>query len=326
MDEEFDDNRYLQLAELLLSKAEQLKGQGLHEHLISPLFSLHAHHLDEQRNAIQRDHAAFALQQMANGLAATLVSQAENKDYARKEELLQLLHHLGPQVAPRLVERLSAAESLYARKSLAIALVRIGAPAVPYIAATLQDERWYVIRNMVAILGEIGSPESVRLLKGPAYHGDARVRKETIRSLSKIGGAEAEATLIGLLTTKDRDVKLQAILSMGLMHSQTAVQPLLDIVRQGDFFGDLEALKRESLLAIGRIGDRRAVPDLIRFLNKKPWFTVKSLDSLKIATASALGTIGDEAALETLRSLSIRGGRLGAACIEAIDAIERPTG
>lgn len=326
MDEEFDDNRYLQLAELLVSKAEQLKGQGLHQTLLHPLFSLFVHLRDKRRSSAQREHAASTMQQIANGMADTLVEQVQDKDFPRKDELIQLLKHLGAQTVPRLIERLGSADNLYARKSLASALVHIGEPAIPFLAAMLQDSRWYVIRNMVAILGEIGAPSSVRLLKGPAYHDDPRVRKETIRSLSKIGGTEAEAILIGLLTTKDRDVKQQAILSLGIMRSQTAVQPLLDIVRHRDFFGDLESLKREALLAIGRIGDRRAVADLVRFLSKKPLFTVKSLEGLKIAAASALGNIGDEAALEILHSLSKRGGRLGAACNEAIDAIERLPG
>lgn len=326
MDEEFNDNRYIQLAELLLSKAEQLKGQGVHGPLLPPLFSLLAHQRDERRSPAQREHAAFTLQQTATGMAAPLVDRAEDKDFPRKEELFQLLRHLGAQVAPRLVERLCSAENLYARKNLASALVSMGEPAVPFLAAMLQDGRWYVIRNMVAILGEIGAHQSVRLLKAPAYHGDARVRKETIRSLSKIGGTEAEAILIGLLTTKDRDVRQQAILSLGLMRSQTALQPLLDIVRQRDMFGDLESMRKEALLAIGRIGDRRATPELIRFIEKKPWFTIKSLDGLKIAAASALGAIGDETALDPLRALAKRGGRLGAACSEAIDAIERLTG
>lgn len=326
MDEEFNDNRYIQLAELLVSKADQLKGHGLHQALIHPLFSLFVHLRDKRRSSSQREHAAFTLQQLANGMADTLVEQAENKDFPGKEELFQLLKHLGAQTVPRLIDRLGVADNLYARKSLASALVHIGEHAIPFLAAMLQDSRWYVIRNMVAILGEIGIPSSVRLLKGPAYHDDPRVRKETIRSLSKIGGTEAEAILIGLLTTKDRDVKQQAILSLGIMRSQTSVQPLLDIVWHRDFFGDLESLKREALIAIGRIGDRRAVPYLVKFLNKKPLFTVKSLEGLKIAAVSALGNIGDEAALDTLRTLSKRGGRLGAACNEAIDSIERLPG
>ncbi|MBI1919772.1 MAG: HEAT repeat domain-containing protein [Geobacter sp.] len=326
MNEEFDDNRYIQLAELLVSKAEQLKGQGMHQALLHPVFSLFAHLLDKRRSNAQREHAAFTLQQITNGMADTLAEQVENKDFPRKDELFHVLKHLGAQTVPRLIERLGVADNLYARKSLASALVQIGEPSIPFLAAMLQDSRWYVIRNMVAILGEIGIPSSVRLLKGPAYHEDARVRKETIRSLSKIGGTEAEAILIGLLTTKDRDVKQQAVLSLGIMRSQTAVQPLLDIVWHRDFFGDLESLKREALLAIGRIGDRRAVPYLVKFLNKKPLFTVKSLEGLKIAAASALGNIGDESALEPLHSLSKRGGRLSAACNEAIDAIERLPG
>lgn len=326
MDNEFEDSRYMQLSELLAAKAETLKGIGRMEPLLPALYSMMHHSRQEMRSQAQRESALLTMEQTAaGGMIDFLLSTIEKKEYKRREELYALLALMGEQIVPPILDRLCASGNLYARKALAAALVQIGEPAVPFITTMTKDSRWYVVRNMVAILGEIGGADCIKTLKSSAYHDDNRVRKEAIRSLSKIGGAEAEAVLLGLLTTKDMDVKLQAILSMGIMKSTLALQPLMDIIRERDFFCDATPAKREAFQAIGRIGDRRAAPFLIAFLKKRRWFTWRSLESVMVAAALALGNIGDESAIDTLKELSRSGGTVGAACKEALETMERVT-
>lgn len=326
MDHEFDDNRYPQLAELLAVKAGVLKAENNCSPLLPVLLSLRAHGADERRSQAQRECARSTLEQVAEGgMAAFLVLQLEGREFSDKEKLYPILKQLAATVTEPLIDRLCAAETLAARKLLATALVRIGDPAVPFLTSMLKDERWFVVRNMAAILGEIGNRDCVKTLKLSAYHQDNRVRKEAIRSLAKIGGAESEAVLIGLLTTREADVKGQAILWLGVMKSHLAVQPLLEIVRESDMFMSSLPLKLEALQAIGRIGDRRAVPQLLALVKKRRWLTWRSWEPLTTAAVAAIGRLGDESAVEALREMAARGGRLGKACADALDQMERPT-
>jgi HEAT repeat protein len=282
---------------------------------------------DQRRSTIQREYASFSLEQITAGPTTDfLLQQLEQRDPSGSEMIYRVLRQLGTKVVYVLVQRLCIANSLLARKALATAIIKIGPAAIPPLVAALQDERWYVVRNMVAILGEICSQECVGELQHAVNHADPRVRKETIRSLLNIGGKEAESTIIDMLDDRDTTIVKQAILSLGIMKSQLAVQPLIGIVAQRDLFMKSLPLKKEALQALGRIGDRRATPYLTGLLQKWHWFAWSRWQELKIAAAAALGQLGDEAAIPALKARMSAGGGLGRACGEAVDNIERLAG
>ncbi|KAF0221346.1 MAG: HEAT repeat-containing PBS [Geobacteraceae bacterium] len=326
MDAERDDNRYLQLARLLAAKAEKLKLKE--QAAFAPLFpiadALAIHSADEARSAVQREFAVFTLEQVTDGkMIDVLLRQLENKEFRESERIYRIIRQLGEKAAHAVIQRLCIADGLFARKALATALVRIGLPAVLPVVATLQDDRWYVVRNMVAILGEIGCRDRLNDLKPFAYHSDQRVRKEAIRSIAKIGGKEAESVVIGLLADRDPVIVRQAIHSLGVMKSQSAVQSLITLATGQDILLRTFFLKKEALQAIGRIGDRRASPHLLSLLETRHWLAWNKWEELQIAAAAALGQLGDESALPVLRARGAQSGPLGAACNDAVDTIER---
>lgn len=327
MANETDDNRYLQLARGLLARTEIMKTNKEFTLLIPVMTTLLPQITSPLKSAIQREYASFALEQMASGpMADFLLSHIEQREHTEKSLTYDILRQLGTKFAYVIIQRLCVASSLLARKALAVALVHIGPAAVPPLVSMLKDDRWYVVRNMVAILGEISSPESVANLRETAYHDDPRVRKESIRSLIKIGGKEAEVVIIGLLEDRDQAIVRQAILSLGVMRSQLSVQPLIEIVGARDLLLQNLTLKKEALQALGRIGDRRATPHLLSLLQKSHWIAWNRWEELKIAAAAALGQIGDESALPFLKARAAGGGSLGRACSDAVDNIERIAG
>ncbi len=82
---------------------------------------------------------------------------------------------------------------------------------MPAILEKLTDPRWYFVRNLCFILGEIGfrgaAPGLVRVLQ----HTDSRVRKEAVLALGKLKAPEATHVLgkmllsEGLLSTSKED-------------------------------------------------------------------------------------------------------------------------
>ncbi len=327
LDRERDENRYLQLARALADKAESCKAAGTCVLLLPVVDFLLDQIADTGRTAIQREYALFTLEQIAGGkMTDFLILQLEERGNVDKESIYRLFRQLGGKIAYILIQRLCIANGLLVRKALATALVRIGSPALPALLAMLRDERWYVVRNMVAILGKLGCPECVGDLKSSAYHNDQRVRKETIRALMHIGGEEAEAVITRLLADRDTGIVRQAIVSLGIMKSQRGIQPLLEIVEERDIFLKSVTLKIEALQALGRIGSRRTTSHILDLLGKNYWFVWEKGEQLKIAAVAALGQLGDETALPALKSRAERGGSLGAACSEAIDNIERLAG
>ena len=322
--EETDDNRYLQLARLITAQAEQLKEKGEFARLISPMEVLMEHAGSGTLSVTQREYAAFSFDQLGSGaMSDFLLRKLESPEEKIPDGIHAIVTRMGAKIVYPIITRLCAADGLSTRKILASVLVVIGQPAIGPMVSMLQDNRWYVVRNMVAILGEIGSPETIGNLKGLLLHGDQRVRKETLRALVKIGGREAESLIINLLPDKDIGMARQAILSLGIMKSQAALQPLIAIISERDMFLSSLPLKKEAVQALGRIGDKRAVPHLVELLASWHWLAWNRWMELKTAVATSLGQLGDESALPTLKSWSEGSGQLARACNEAIDTIER---
>jgi len=187
----------------------------------------------------------------------------------------------------------------------------------------LKDERWYVVRNMVTILGEIASPDSLRALQQTATHPEAKVRKEVVKSLVKIAPQACENTLVSMLADSDREVVRQVIFSLGVLRSKAAIRPLLDIVTAADAFLKELELKKLAVSALGRIGDRQATEPLLNILATIGWLAPLRWMELKTAVAVALGQLGDESALPYLKKLAKRDSSLGEACSDAADNLER---
>ena len=229
----------------------------------------------------------------------------------------------GQMAVRRAVDTLAATENPGIRKKLTLLLARLGESAVAHILPILDDSRWHIVRNMIAILGDIGSREAVPELERCLWHSDSRVAKEAIRSLAKIGGEQAEAAVVAVLAGTDPALWPQAISSLGGMKSAKGLEVLLQIVCDDDRFLQNLALKCDCLTAIAMIGDQQATPTLIRLLESRHLISGNRWDLFKIAIAACLARLDDSRALPALRKKARGTGDLARACAEALGAIER---
>ena len=317
------DHQYQALARELCDRLQQNPNETP---LLPVLSELLRQYREEERSLPQREFALFVLKQLAENAERVLLAPLERRDCTEKESIHRILAALGGKGAYWLIQRICLAPGLYERKALATALIHIGPPAVPPLLAMLNDERWYVVRNMVAILGELRCRECIWELEKPLYHEDVRVRKEAVRALVKMGGEQAEASLIPILEESDERLVRHAILALGLMRSTEAVPALLWHLERRDLLLNGLEVKKEILVALGRIGDRRATGPLLKLLKPKGWPVIGRWLEFKVAVAAALGMLGDETALPVLTALSAGSGALAEACREAQDAIERVSG
>lgn len=229
----------------------------------------------------------------------------------------------GQAAISRAVDKLATTENLAVRKKLTMLLGRLGESAVASILPMLDDNRWYMVRNLTAILGDIGSRDAVPELEKCLRNSDSRVAKEAIRSLAKIGGQQAETAVIAVLGSTDSVLWPQAIASLGGMKSRKALTHLLQIVCDDDRFLQNLALKRDALTAIAMIGDQQATPRLVQLLESRHLISRSRWTQFKIAIAGCLARLDDSRALPALRRKARGSGELARACAEALGAIER---
>src|ERR1039457_1848190 len=323
---EADDNKYRQLAKLLLVKGQLLKVEGDFNRLFPILIGLLDQKADVKKSDVCHDFSHMVFQQLALGeMAEHLFDHLEDKDFGQQEFVYLILNQLGSDVVNAVISRFVVVDNEFSRYALSTAILRIGLPAVPALNEMLNDSKWYIVRSAIAILGEMKSRDSVKRLMLTAYHIDTRLRLESIRSLAKIGGKEATALLINLLRDNNPAVRQQAIAWIGHTGNQKGLNPLIQLIKKRDVLGKMLDLKKEALLAIGRIGDRHALDVLFRIVKKRHWIFPRRQEELKILAIETISSLGGESSREFLEKLATRSNRIGRACSAALETLGQRT-
>jgi len=304
------DQRYRYLLQEL-SPLVHLNLTDSARHLILDALTLLASNAGDPRlSAARQEYSAQALAQLATedvlDFLVTILCSADAEEdreagAADKELVLEILVSLqGKLVVWRLMDHLAQESDSRVRKILTEALLRQGPGAIPVLQEHLEDERWFVVRNAVAILGELRDQEAAAGLKPLLKHKDVRVRRETIRSLTKIGGQSAVGILLRTVEEGDQELRRQALLSLGAMKNPAAVPTLLRLVAEPDPMQNRTEVKKEALKALGEIGSSLAVPVLVEILSQRKLWRRSLHDELRAAAAQALGEIGDPATADVL--------------------------
>lgn len=281
----------------------------------------------KQYSKERKQDATQALGQLAtdettNYLVAYMF--ATETDQKTRDTLAQVLAFLGSQVAKRLMEILADESAAPKRKLLSEILTRTGTAALPTIYKYLNDDRWFVVRNAVAILGDIRNQDSLAQLTPLLEHDEIRVRRETIRALTKIGGNRAIKILLQAALANDQELRRQAILSLGAIRAASAVPTLLSLLRRSDRSQRAVDLKKDTIRALGEIRSPEAIPALTRIIRKKSWLNRQLNDELRITAATALGDIADESTRTVLeKATHDRTAAVARAAAQALKQLEK---
>lgn len=226
----------------------------------------------------------------------TRLGKARNEE--ERASFRATLLHIGADTVTPLVRALVGATDLSARRAFRDALVALDQVGVPLLEEMVGDERWFVVRNMVGILGEIRSADAVEHFRRTIEHSDARVRRETILALGKVGGEESVPLLAKGLNDKEASLRSAAALGLGLTKMATAVTPLLARLGQET---DLDS-QLEIIRALGRVGDARAVPALVERASAGGFFS-RIPAPIRVEAVRALADMGGEAGRAVLQKL-----------------------
>jgi hypothetical protein len=96
-----------------------------------------------------------------------------------------LLKH-GGLAAEALLDKLQVEEGPGRRKILLSLVLRLGEKAVPSILSRIEGQRWFFLRNLCFLLGEIGAPSGIPPLVGMLSAREPKVRREAVQALGKI--------------------------------------------------------------------------------------------------------------------------------------------
>ncbi len=243
----------------------------------------------------------------------------EDLSDAKLEELFCYLAQMDPVAVQPLCRMLAEAGTRRVRYMLARAISIVAKDSVGSLAPFLNDKRWYVVRNIVMIMGMIATEDTLPYLADAARHAEPRVRREAARALGRIRKPGALPALKILLQDDNKMIRLAAVSAVGLIGGDAAEALIREIVLDKSFDAKATDEKRRFMEVYGSLGEAG-----VAFLEGLVDGRYGSVSETTTACAAyGLAAAGGSAADKALRKMLSHGeGSLKYAASEAISMID----
>lgn len=217
-----------------------------------------------------------------------------------RTSLLELLSRAGETAVDILVKQLVDVDDTAARRAYFDCIVQLDI-ASPALFDLVRDPRWYVVRNAVALLGEMGVEHADVAILPLLQHDDDRIRIAAARSLVRLGTVKALQGLHAAIEDRSPEVRRIAAVSYGLtpgtagMVRPPAVRLAMALEKEAD-----EDVALEMLAALGKLGSADAIQRLLRIALPQPqtgdfaeppreaWLRIAALEALVKARGNAV--------------------------------------
>lgn len=138
-----------------------------------------------------------------------------------REQVAELFVLLGPPAVVPLIDLIAQSLDRGVRRAACTTLARLGATAIGPALDRLErpDLPWYLIRNLLMVLGEIGQEVPLdfrRYLR----HEDHRVREEAVTALARIPLPEGESLFLNALRDAHPAVRARAVAALGALQTK----------------------------------------------------------------------------------------------------------
>ena len=220
------------------------------------------------------------------------IGRVLEREEGRLEDVNAYLLLLQKNSIKPLIKLLGELKNSKARRVFCDGLSEVGKNAIDLFTPFVEDRRWYLVRNIIYILGRIGKEQSLPYIQKAFNHEDIRVRREAIQALGLIGGQKAIGLLVRALTDNDVRIRCMAAINLGKGGKKAGLIPLLEVVQSKDFYKREPAEIKAFFNSIGMVGSNEAVPVLQQLLERKSWFGRGKTDEIRMGAANAMATIG----------------------------------
>jgi len=151
----------------------------------------------------------------------------------------------------------------------------------------LQDESEYVRRGAVEVLNAIADTRSVKQLLGAIKDSDWWVRERASDALITIGGPRVVEAMLGLIKDDDEYIRRTAIEVINASGDASAFEKVLEALEDSDWW-----VRERAIDALGSMGSDKSLPLLYKALAKD--------EHTRRATVRAIGQIGNRGAIKEL--------------------------
>ena len=143
------------------------------------------------------------------------------------EKVEPYLIYQGAPMAVRLVERLESEQDRVLRGRIMDGLRAMGELALPPLDASLKSEQWFLVRNALVLVSEIGTAAQLPKVLPLLRHTEPRVSRSAVRAVWRLGGAAAENPLLAALKDAEYGTQLEILFALGQIKGRATAPALL---------------------------------------------------------------------------------------------------
>lgn len=187
-----------------------------------------------------------------------------------------------------MVEALGSEEDMSMRKCMIDVLAALCRDRIPLLGAYVDDPRWFLVRNIVAIMARYRSPETIPFLQRTLDYPNPKVKAETIRALGLTGGYGASELLMRGLQDDDENTRILCIRWLGRLEEARAAPRLVKMLEGKEPGGESPRVKKEIIKSLGEINAPESFEVLRKYQSKQKRLSRAEWQEINQAASDAL--------------------------------------
>ena len=168
-------------------------------------------------------------------------------------------------------------------------LKKLGHQVADHAVLFLNDERWFVQRNMLILLGELGAEEKLPKIRPLLNHSHQKVRQEALKTCLLLHDDESIQKLINNLSSNNRQEVLHAITMSQLANSPKLSAELLNMLRSKTLFRFDFDVKKALVQTLAEHKNQQALKVFSEMLQSGRLFQAALYKKFKVEVVKALG-------------------------------------
>ncbi len=253
----------------------------------------------------------------------------ENLSRWGEEKQVQIRAYIqatGEAFAETLVRQLADEPDKTLRRLYLNTLVSMGRASQRAIYASLQDERWYLVRNLIAVLRLQKESVDLETIAPLESHPHLRVNQEVLTLLFQNDRSRANSLLLKQLNSNDPALRKHAIHLAELSIDPAISERLISLLKAEKLSEQSLPLKLQIIKTLGIIGREEALPALSELLFSKKLFSSARLQQLQLEILTHLDRYPFQAVRPLLQQLALsRRGELSKLAAEKLRELVRST-
>jgi hypothetical protein len=270
-------------------RGELALAQGLLQELMDLVSFMEEESKGWREKALARLHARLCQDELVDRAVRELVTGSQGRMLT---EFVPYLEFLGDAGAEGLVRQLGDEPDRHRRARLMEGIRATGSTSVNALAEAMRSPTWYLVRNALNLLGELGDAGMLDEVLRCFTHADGRVRRAAVRAAWKLAGPASEQALLKLLPGTDPETQMEVLFALGQVRSESCI-PALSIYIQDRRTAD--RLRHKAIEVLGLIGHPTGVAPLAELLKRKGFAIFSSAaesQDIRLAAARALAAMG----------------------------------